>query len=45
MKSRIKNFRREIRDTQEQILQLNVNTYVTIDDGEQVAFLSDLDLN
>ena len=45
MKSRIKNFRREIRDTQEQILQLNVNTYVTIDDGAQVAFLSDLDLN
>ena len=45
MKSRIKNFRREIRDTQEQILQLNVNTYVTIDDGAQVAFLGDLDLN
>lgn len=45
MKSRVKKFRREIRDMQEQILQLNVNTYVTIDDGAQVAFLGDLDLN
>jgi len=44
-KSRIKNFRREIREINEQVLQLNVNTYVTIDDGAQVSLLSDLDLN
>ncbi len=45
IKSRIKNFRREIREINEQVLQLNVNTYVTIDDGAQVALLGDLDLN
>ena len=33
IKSRIKKFRREIRDMQEQILQLNVNTYVTLEQG------------
>ena len=33
MKSRVKKFRREIRDMQEQILQLNVNTYVTLEQG------------
>ena len=45
MKSRIKRFRKEIREMNEQVLQLNVNTYVTIEEGAQVALLGDLDLN
>ena len=45
MKSRIKRFRKEIREMNEQVLVLNVNTYVTIEEGAQVALLGDLDLN
>ncbi len=40
MKSRIKSFRREIRDTNEQVLQLNVNSYVTLEQG--IVLLGDL---
>ena len=43
MRSRIKRFRREIRDTQEQILQLNVNTYVTLEQG--IVLLGDLEIS
>ena len=42
IKSRIKKFRREIRDLQEQILQLNVNTYVTLEQG--IVLLGDLEI-
>lgn len=42
IKSRIKKFRREIRDMQEQILQLNVNTYVTLEQG--IVLLGDLEI-
>lgn len=42
MKSRVKKFRREIRDMQEQILQLNVNTYVTLEQG--IVLLGDLEI-
>ena len=42
IKSRIKKFRREIRDMQEQILQLNVNTYVTLEQG--TVLLGDLEI-
>ena len=42
IRSRIKRFRREIRDTQEQILQLNVNTYVTLEQG--IVLLGDLEI-
>ena len=45
MKSRIKRFRKEIREMNEQVLVLNVNTYVTIEEGPQVALIGDLDLN
>ena len=43
IKSRIKKFRREIRDLQEQILQLNVNTYVTLEQG--IVLLGDLEIS
>ena len=43
IKSRIKKFRREIRDMQEQILQLNVNTYVTLEQG--IVLLGDLEIS
>lgn len=43
MKSRVKKFRREIRDMQEQILQLNVNTYVTLEQG--IVLLGDLEIS
>lgn len=42
IKSRIKKFRREIRDLQEQILQLNVNSYVTLEQG--TVLLGDLEI-
>jgi len=42
IKSRIKKFRREIRDLQEQILQLNVNTYVILEQG--IVLLGDLEI-
>jgi len=43
IKSRIKNFRREIRDTNEQVLQLNVNSYVTLEQG--IVLLGDLGIS
>ena len=42
IKSRIKKFRREIRDLKEQILQLNVNTYVILEQG--IVLLGDLEI-